>query len=95
MIRPSLCIPKYIPNDEQSTTSGIRSIIIEGDERHFHATANRLFPLIFFPYLKKIYGNGIMPTVKKASKLVAHWSPRAWYIWTPKSGNTAEDHGQP
>jgi hypothetical protein len=44
--------------------------------------------------LKKRYGNGIIPTVRKASKLVAHWSPSALYICTPKRGNAAEDHGQ-
>jgi hypothetical protein len=37
-----------------------------------YEVANRLFPLIFFPYLKNRYGNGIMPTVKKARMLVAH-----------------------
>ena len=54
-----------------------------------HALAKRLLPLIFFPYLKKIYGNGIIATVKNANKLVAHWSPSLWYICTPKSGNAA------
>jgi hypothetical protein len=37
-----------------------------------YALANRLFPLIFFPYLKNKYGNGIIATVKNANKLVAH-----------------------
>jgi hypothetical protein len=36
------------------------------------ADAKRLSPRIFFPYLKKIYGKGIMATVKKARRLVAH-----------------------
>jgi hypothetical protein len=37
-----------------------------------HAVANRLFPLILFPYLKNRYGKGIIATVKKANRLVAH-----------------------
>ena len=37
-----------------------------------HAVAKRLFPLILFPYLKKMYGKGIMATVRKASSEVAH-----------------------
>lgn len=34
--------------------------------------AYRLVLLIFLPYLKKMYGNGIMATVRKASNEVAH-----------------------
>jgi hypothetical protein len=42
------------------------------DWTEIYALAKRLLPLIFFPYLKKIYGNGIIATVKNANKLVAH-----------------------
>jgi hypothetical protein len=38
-----------------------------------HADAKRLFPRIRFPCLKKIYGNGIIATVRKAKTLDAHW----------------------
>lgn len=37
------------------------------------SVANLLFPLIFLPYLKNIYGNGSMTTVRNASRVVAHW----------------------
>lgn len=42
-----------------------------GNRRVDQPVAKRLFPLIFFPYLKNRYGNGIIATVKKANKLVA------------------------
>jgi hypothetical protein len=57
-----------------------------------HPVAKRLFPLIFFPYLKNRIGNGIIATVRKARILVAHWCPSLWYICTPKSGNTAVEN---
>lgn len=34
--------------------------------------ANLLVPLILFPYLKNIYGNGAIASARKASRLVAH-----------------------
>tara|TARA_R110002060_G_scaffold64224_1_gene73372 strand:+ start:777 stop:926 length:150 start_codon:yes stop_codon:yes gene_type:complete len=40
------------------------------------AVANRLVPLILFPYTKNRYGNGAIATVRKAKREVAHWSPK-------------------
>ena len=71
MIRSSLCNPKIYPITKRYHKWDVQ-YNIQGDKRNLYEVAKRLFPLIFFPYLKKIYGNGIMPTVKKASRLVAH-----------------------
>ncbi len=54
---------------------------------YYLPVAKRLRPLIFLPYLKNIYGNGSIATVKNASRLVAHWKPSFSYICIPNNGN--------
>ena len=51
--------------------------------------ANRLLALIFLPYLKKMYGKGIMAMDTKPSNDEAHWYPSFSYIWFPNRGNEA------
>lgn len=56
---------------------------------YYVSSANLLFCLSCFPYLKNNHGNGIMATVRNERTLVAHWYPKFWYIWVPNRGNAA------
>jgi hypothetical protein len=64
---------------EYSTRARQKSPLVETDPiipllilHIYFPVAKRLFPRIFLPYLKKIYGNGNMARLKNASKLEAH-----------------------
>lgn len=54
---------------------------------HNHVGANLLNCLILFPYMKNRTGIGKKATVKKPRRLVAHGTPKLWYICAANMGN--------
>lgn len=54
---------------------------------HNHVGANLLNFLILFPKMKNKIGTGKKARVRKPRRLVAHGTPKLWYICTAKRGN--------
>lgn len=55
----------------------------------YRAKANFPFILNFSPYFQNNTGNGTIPTLKKANKLVAQSTPKFSYIYVANNGNPA------